>query len=42
MRRQAALAVGMAFLAYGCAGKSKCPTPINYDAKTLNEIQKAP
>ena len=41
MRRQAALAVGMAFLAYGCAGKSKCPTPINYDAKTLNEIQKA-
>ena len=25
----------------GCASKSKCPTPVNYDAKTLKEIQKA-
>jgi hypothetical protein len=41
MRRQALLALALAFLAGGCAGKGKCPTPVNYDAKTLNEIQKA-
>lgn len=41
MRRQAVLALALALLAGGCAGKSKCPVPVNYDTKTLNEIQKA-
>jgi hypothetical protein len=41
MRRQAALALGMAFLACGCAGNSKCPTPVRYDDATLSKIQKA-
>jgi hypothetical protein len=41
MRAKTALALAMALLACGCSGKSKCPTPVNYDAKTLKEIQKA-
>jgi len=41
MHRNAALALTMALLLCGCASKSKCPTPVNYDAKTLKEIQKA-
>ncbi len=41
MGSKAELALAMALLACGCASKSKCPTPVNYDAKTLKEIQKA-
>ena len=41
MRQKAVLALAMALFACGCASKSKCPTPVNYDAKTLKEIQKA-
>jgi hypothetical protein len=41
MRSKAALALALALLASGCAGGSKCPIPVNYDTKTLNEIQKA-
>jgi type IV pilus biogenesis protein CpaD/CtpE len=41
MRSKAVLALAMALLACGCASKSKCPTPVNYDAKTLKEIEKA-
>ena len=41
MRSRAVLALAMALLVCGCASKSKCPTPVNYDAKTLKEIEKA-
>ena len=41
MRSKPILALAMALLACGCASKSKCPTPVNYDAKTLKEIEKA-
>ena len=41
MRRQAVLALVLAFLAVGCAGSSKCPTPVRYDDATLSKIQKA-
>jgi len=41
MRRQAVLALALAFLAGGCSGNSKCPTPVRYDDATLSKIQKA-
>lgn len=41
MRSKAVLALALALFACGCAGKSKCPTPVNYDDATLKKIEKA-
>ena len=39
--RTAYWALATALLLGGCAGESRCPKPVVYDAKTLDAVQKA-